>query len=160
MMDDTGRKSRLHSLKMVRAKWLRRSPAERVFLLEAFILLGAARLCVVLFPMKWLARTLGTHMHDDQTPLTPSCSETALIIGRAVRSAAGWTPWESACLPQAVAAKWLLKRRNIPATVYLGVMKDESKPEKMAAHAWVRCGRFILTGADGHRRFTVVSTFS
>jgi hypothetical protein len=39
-------------------------------------------------------------------------------------------------------------------------MKDESKPEKMAAHAWVRCGRFILTGADGHRRFTVVSTFS
>jgi hypothetical protein len=54
----------------------------------------------------------------------------------------------------------MLKRRNIPATVYLGVMKDESRPEKLAAHAWVRCGEFILTGAKGHQQYTVVSKFS
>ena len=82
------------------------------------------------------------------------------MVGGAVRSAAGWTPWGSVCLPQATAAKWMLKRRNIPATVYLGVMKDESRPEKLAAHAWVRCGEFILTGAKGHQQYTVVSKFS
>lgn len=159
-MGDTGRTSRLSSMKAVGAKWLRRSPVERSLLLEAFILLGAARSCVLLFPMKWLVKTLGNHMKDDQTPLAPKAVETARMVGRTVRSAAAWTPWESACLPQAVAAKWMLKRRRIPATVYLGVMKDETKPEKMAAHAWLRCGGLILTGAGGHQRFTVVSTFS
>ena len=41
----------------------------------------------------------------------------------------------------------MLKRRGIPGTVYLGVMKDENRPVTLAAHAWVRCGSIILTGA-------------
>jgi hypothetical protein len=72
------------------------------------------------------------------------------------------TPYrlQSVCLPQAVATQWMLKRRRIAGTLYLGVAKDETQPEKLAAHAWLRCGTFILTGAAGHRQFTVVATFS
>jgi hypothetical protein len=54
----------------------------------------------------------------------------------------------------------MLKRRRIAATLYLGVAKDENKAEKLAAHAWLRCGDVILTGAHGHRQFTVVAMFS
>lgn len=159
-MNETGNRSWLKSLKDAPAKWRRRSRTERMLLVEAFLLLGIARLGVLILPFRWLAKSLGKHMKDDQKPVQPADLQVARLIGGAVRSAAGWTPWGSVCLPQAVAAKWMLKRRRIPGTVYLGVMKDETKPEKLSAHAWTRCGKIILTGAQGHHQYTVVSTFS
>ena len=142
------------------AKWRRRSRTERRLLLEAFLLLGMARMGLLILPFRWLARSLGQHMQEDQTPLHSSDLKLARMIGGTVRTAANHTLWKSACLPQAVAAKWMLKRRHIPGTVYMGVMKDETNPEKLAAHAWIRCGDIILTGARGHHQYTVVSTFS
>lgn len=148
------------SLRCVPAKWRRRNRTERMLILEAILLLGLARMGVLIMPFRWLAKSLGQHMQKDQTPLLPADLKFARMIGWAVRSSANYTPWTSVCLPQAVAAKWMLKRHRIPGTLYLGVMKDEAKPEKLAAHAWVRCGQIILTGAKGHRQYTVVSTFS
>jgi hypothetical protein len=148
------------SLYDVPAKWRRRSRVERLLLLEAFALLGVARLTVLILPFKWLAVSLGRHMNESGTQISASDLQYAHLIGQAIRSAANNTPWKSVCLPQAVAAQWMLKRRRIAATLYLGVAKDEKKPEKLAAHAWLRCGDVTLTGAAGHRQFTVVSTFS
>lgn len=159
-MNGVSKTSWLKMLRGVPAKWRRRNRTERMLLLEAFLLLGIARLGVLVLPFRWLAKSLGSHMREDQTPVAFADSQTARMIGGAVRSAAGWTPWGSVCLPQAVAAKWMLKRRRIPATVYLGVMKDETRPEKLTAHAWIKCGQMILTGAKGHAQYKVVSTFS
>lgn len=141
-------------------KWRRRNRTERMLLVEAFLLLGVARLGVLILPFRLLAKSLGRHMAVDQAPVHSASLQLARMIGGAVRSASNYTPWGSVCLPQAVAAKWMLKRRHIPGTVYLGVMRDETKPEKLAAHAWIRCGQAILTGAKGHHQYTVVSTFS
>jgi hypothetical protein len=152
--------ARFKSIQNTCAKWRRRSRRERMLLMEAFLLLGIARIGVLILPFRWLAKSLGRHMTEDQTSPAPSDLKLARMIGGAVGSAANYTPWESVCLPQAVAAKWMLQRRNIPGTVYLGVMKDETKPEKLSAHAWIRTGPAILTGAKGHRQYTVVSTFS
>jgi hypothetical protein len=150
----------LKSLRAAHAKWRHRTRVERLLLLEAFALLGIARLMVLTLPFKWLAVSLGRHMNESGTRMDPSDLHCARIIGQAVRSAANNTPWKSVCLPQAVAAQWMLKRRHIAATLYLGVTKDETKPENLAAHAWLRCGDVILTGSAGHRQFTVVATFS
>jgi hypothetical protein len=54
----------------------------------------------------------------------------------------------------------MLKRRRIAATLYLGVAKKKDQPEQLAAHAWLRCGDAILTGAAGHRQFAVVAVFA
>ncbi|PKN04109.1 MAG: hypothetical protein CVU74_08570 [Deltaproteobacteria bacterium HGW-Deltaproteobacteria-9] len=159
-MNKSGKSSWLKSLKDAPAKWHRRNGTERMLLLEAFLLLGAARLGVLILPFRLLAKSLGHHMTEADASIQPADLQLARIIGWAVRSAANYTPWGSVCLPQAVAAKWMIKRRGIPGTLYLGVMKDETKPEKLAAHAWLRCGQIILTGAKGHRQYTVVSTFS
>jgi len=150
----------VNSLRDIGAKWGRRSSTERVLLLEAFLLLAAARLFVLALPFRWLASSLGRHMQEGEAPLAPADLKLARMIGGAVVSASNYTPWESACLPQAAAAKWMLKRRRIPGTVYLGVMKDEDRPETLAAHAWVRCGGIVLTGAPVNSRYTVISTFS
>lgn len=148
------------SLPDVSAKWHRRNGKERWLLLEAFLLLGIARLALLILPFKWLAVTLGRHMEETGVEIYPAAIGCARMIGQAVCAAANYTPWKSVCLPQAVVAKWMLKRRRIAGTLYLGVARDEAKPLVLTAHAWLRCGNLILTGRDGHRRFTVVSKFS
>ena len=147
-------------LRSVPAKWRRRNRTERLLLLEAFVLLGIARLLVLTIPFRWLAVSLGARMRESAPEAPPADLQYARLIGQAVRSAAGNTPWESVCLPQAVTGQWMLKRRRIAATLYLGVAKADAKPEQLAAHAWLRCGEAIITGASGHRQFTVVATFA
>ncbi len=142
------------------AKWRRRTRQERLLLMEAFLLLGIARLAVLALPFKWLAASLGEHMQETDATIGAADLNLARKVGQAVRSAANHTLWESVCLPQAVAGQWMLKRRHIAGTLYLGVAKDETRREKLTAHAWLRCGNIILTGASGHRQFTVVATFS
>ena len=142
------------------AQWRRRTRLERLLLLEAFLLLGIARLVVLTLPFKWLAASLGEHMQETDAKIGADDLNLARKVGQAVRSAANHTVWESVCLPQAVAGQWMLKRRRIAGTLYLGVAKDETRREKLAAHAWLRCGHIILTGTHGHRQFTVVATFS
>lgn len=154
------RPTRLGWLLSVPAKWRKRSRIEQLLLLEAFALLGVARLLVLSVPFRWLAASLGERMRESQPEAAPADLHLARLIGQAVRSAAGNTPWQSVCLPQAVAGQWMLKRRDIAATLYLGVTKESSRAEQLAAHAWLRCGDLILTGAAGHRQFTVVATFS
>ncbi len=148
------------SLRDAPAKWHRRSRIERWLLLEAFLLLGVARLLVLTIPFRWLAGSLGQHMSESDTRANPTDLRQAGLIGHAVRSAANNTPWQSVCLPQAIAAQWMLKRRRIAATLYLGVAKDLTKTQQLAAHAWLRCGDVILTGGHSHKDFTVLSTFS
>ena len=152
--------ARLKSFRDIPSKWRRRSRVERLLLIEAFLLLGIARLAVLALPFKRLAVSLGRHMNEADAQISTTDLNRARQVGQAVRSAVNYTPWESVCLPQAVAAQWMLKRRHIAGTLYLGMAKDETRPEKLAAHAWLRCGGLILTGGAVHRQFTVVSTFS
>ncbi len=124
-----------------------------------FVLLGVARLLVLSVPFRWLARVWGSICGSRPKKLLQLrwrwlCGGPGRAIGCQQH------PWQSVCLPQAITGQWMLKRRRIAATLYLGVMKAEHKPEQLAAHAWLRCGSRILTGAAGHRQYTVVSTFS
>ncbi len=115
---------------------------------------------MAILPFKTIAATLGQHNLPDDVPFPESSLQQAKSIGWAVKAAARHTPWESACLAQAIAAQKLLHRRRIPGVIYLGVANNETSPDKLKAHAWLRCGDTILTGAAGHRQFKVVSTFS
>ena len=160
LINNAGMMAWFKSLGDAPAKWRRRSWADRRLLMEAFLLLGVARLSILALPFKWLSVTLGRRMKETGAQINASDFRCALRIGQAVRSAANNTPWESVCLSQAVAAQWMLKRRHIAGTLYLGVTKDEAKPEKLIAHAWLRYGSVILTGREGHRKFTVVASFS
>jgi len=160
MANKTDLRAWFRSLHSVPAKWRHRNKTERRLLVEAFLLLGVARLALLILPFKCLAITFGRHMKETGTEINSSDICCARMIGQAVCAAANYTPWKSVCLPQAVTAQWMLKRRHIAGTLYLGVAKNEEKPAKLSAHAWLRCGNLILTGREGHRQFKVVSTFS
>lgn len=138
------------------ASFRRLDSKDRKLFLEAAVLLGAARVAIRFIPFTRLAGHLGRHMAETPPSATPAALDTSRRVERAIRLAARNLPWESVCLPQAIAAKAMLRRRGVPCTLYLGVLRNE----KFHAHAWVRAGELVVTGDRGREGFTVVSTFA
>ena len=137
-----------------------RSPAQRRILAEAVVAVALARLAVPLVPFERIARRLGLAQGESLERFESDHARRALTVAWAVRAAAERLPWHNSCLVEALAAGALLRRRGIPATLYLGVATNVPAPDLMAAHAWVRCGETIVIGRRGHERFTAVASFS
>ena len=136
------------------------SSEEKRLFLEAFIALGFMRVVMLTISFKRLTRAL-YHSKEKikQDTLTDQQLHSAQLVGTVITQAAHNTPWESACLAQALTAQRMLKKRNIPGVFYLGVMKGKGANEKMEAHAWSQCGETIITGGSGHEAFTILSVF-
>lgn len=135
------------------------------------MLLGLARFCVRFLPFKWYVSWLGA---SDSAVLTKNNidANVILLIRKAISRAANNAPWNTVCLPQAIAAKWMCKRRKIHSVMYLGVAKktdvNPSEPalntlfsahSAIAAHAWLTVNEAIITGEKGHKKFTVIKRF-
>jgi hypothetical protein len=120
-------------------------------------MLGVMRAALLMRPFKQLTRNLQQSKEPPSLP-KPDMEQKrrAEQIGKAVSRAAAHTPWQSACLVQSLAVRKMLQRRRIPGLFYLGVSKEDG----MKAHAWSQCDGMILTGMQGHEKFTVVSVFS
>jgi hypothetical protein len=125
---------------------------------EALCWLGLARLAAAAVPFRRSARLLGLRQSESVERLLEGQAAHAERVGAAVASATARAPWESSCMVQALAANAMLRVRRIPATLFLGVAKDADAD--LAAHAWVRCGDAIITGARERDRFTPVGAFS
>ncbi len=141
-----------------------RLPDGRGLLVEAAFWLAVFEISARGIPFRRLARWMGVHMAQTPETLPPHQQETARRIAWAVDAASrrlSYLPWRNRCLAQALTARAMLRRRNIPCTLYLGVAHDGQEGEaRLLAHAWLRCGSRILTGRRGMERFTVVSTFA
>jgi len=135
----------------------RRSLAEKRLLCQAWCLLGISRLAINVVAFKRLAARLGQHDAESGHDITESQLAETKLISWAVDRAACFTPWSSNCFPRAITALYLLRRRDIPATLYLGCRLEADS--EMKAHAWLRSGPRIVTGRPGHQQYSVVATF-
>jgi hypothetical protein len=129
---------------------------DQALIVEAAASLVLAGLELRTIPFARLARRLGNHMVESARAEDAAVVECARRIRWAVETTARNLPWKPVCFPRAVAATWMLRRRSIPSTLYLGVDANRD----LDAHAWVRVGGLIVSGAPLERRFTVVSTFA
>ncbi len=127
-------------------------------LLEAFFWLGIARLVMLTLPFRWIEPHLGKRMAESPLDNLPQDPQKLRRVAWAVNKMSNYTPWQSKCLVQAMAAKRMLQSRQIVSTLYLGVTR--SKSQQLEAHAWLRCGSMYLTGGQGDKQFTVVATFA
>lgn len=132
---------------------------EKTMFLEAACYLTSASLLIRFVPFRHVARLIGQPMRESAYELSEQKATIASIISQAIRRANGRLPWEHKCLVQAIAAKWMLTRRGVSNTVYFGV-KNKTEEELFSAHAWVRSGRTIVTGAKGAGEFSIIATFS
>lgn len=141
-------------------KFSRRSPADRALFLEALCFLLWAKCVIHTRPFRRFAPRLGQSGVESATQISATERATAVKVSWAVETAARYVPLGFVCLPQAMAAQRLLRRRGIASTLYLGVATDTKKPESLIAHAWLRAGDKILTGEAESRRHRVLVLFS
>lgn len=137
--------------------------SEKLIIPEVFFRLMQVRLILWLIPFKRIAPGLGEHMHETSSADQPQYKEEVLRVRQTLRRLSKRMPWKNTCLVQAVAGKKMLQRRCIPSTLYLGVAKEKEKEvnQSLKAHAWLRSGKIMITGAKGVNlsNYTVVSMF-
>jgi hypothetical protein len=145
-------------------RWLRLAPAERRLAAEAALLLMLAWGAVRLLPFRWYAPLLGRQVpppgdaDEHREHGEPASSDAAAHdVARALGRASGRLPWHSTCLMRVAAGKVMLRRRNRPGTVYLGVAGDPSSGPGF--HAWLRSGAVWVSGAREAPGHTVLSAF-
>lgn len=137
-------------------RFVRLPAPERRDLVEAVALCSVAGLLLKVLKFRRLAPRLGRHMAVSPAEPDRANGPTVARVSWAVAAAAHHLPWHPVCLPQAVAAQWMLRRRSIPSTLYLGA--DPARDYD--AHAWVRAGTTIVTGGPRDDRFAIVSSFA
>jgi hypothetical protein len=79
-------------------------------------------------------------------------------IGWAVRAAAARVPWRSVCLPQAIAAQRMLRRRGIASRAVVGARRSTSR-KPIDLHVWVLVDGTAIVGGRGHATFEPVVAY-
>lgn len=140
-------------------KFFARSRGDRHLLFEALGELVRAKLMVHTIPFRHLARTLGRTPAETSPTISAGDRAVAVKISWAVQAAARYVPLGFVCLPQAIAAQRMLRRRGLASTLYLGVAPDPKKAEAITAHAWLRIGDKIVTGEREAARHRALAWF-
>jgi hypothetical protein len=121
----------------------------RALVVEAVIYLLLARLALIFVPFPRLARRLGVFVppSDPRALAARTHSAQAALaeeIGWAVTRSARYVPFKAVCLPQAMAARVMLKRRGVESVMHFGAARGQEKP--LDAHAWLDAAGVEVTG--------------
>lgn len=128
----------------------------KALLFEAYIYLAWARL-LKLMPFAKIAPTLGVKMTETSYSRDLAQEKKVRHVAAAIEHACKYTWWESECLVRAIAALKMLEKRGVDSTLYMGTARNEAGG--MKAHAWLRSGAIIVTGAKTMEQYTVVAMF-
>ena len=123
--------------------FVRASAATRRMALEAAFFLLAARLLVAYGPgrgwRRWAATAEGEAAASASPPpsrrILPSARPIPRRIGRLVPKVAAGAPFKAACLVQALAAQWMLRRRGVASRLCFGVRRPPGAD--LEVHAWL-----------------------
>jgi hypothetical protein len=111
-----------------------------------------------------LGRLVGPEPHENLAPAPVAAGrDEAEVIGHLVEKVGGCLPFRALCLEQAIAVRRMLARRDIAATVYLGIARDREDRAMdglgRAAHAWVTVGSRVVSGEGVLGKYAVVARF-
>lgn len=154
--------ARLRLIRRLLTRFRQVGPRRRALVAEAVACLLVARLAVVMLPFPTLARRLGRFVPPDEARrlgnrATARESQAAAEVGWAVTRAARYVPFKAVCLPQAMAAQGMLRRRGIASVMHFGASKGEAKP--LDAHAWLDAAGVEVTGFPLAARLAEIACF-
>ena len=136
-------------------KTLLRMPLKQKLLIPAvLVLMEYYKFRVHRRPFSQLAPKIGTLGHETAIEASP---KDAVLVHELMEAMFRRLHWKDSCLIRALTAKRLLNAMGHKCTLYMGVAKQTG--QGMAAHAWLRCGKCIVTGADSMAGYTVTATF-
>ncbi len=124
----------------------------RVYLREATVMLILARLAVRIVPA---ARLFAWTSRPPRRIKRFAADEIGWVSWSI--DTIGGKPWMKAlCLPRALAAQAMLRRRGIASLLCLGVASNGGA---LAAHAWIEIGPDMIVGGAEATRFTRMAAF-
>jgi hypothetical protein len=136
----------------------------RALLVEAVTWLLLARLSLIFISFQKLARHLGTFVAPADARALRAKAENsrdharlAEEVGWAVTRAARHVPFKAVCLPQAMAARIMLKRRGVESVLHFGARIGPDKP--IDAHAWLDAAGVEVTGYPVANTFAEIACF-
>jgi hypothetical protein len=148
------------------ASVVRMGGSRRWLMAEATVWLALAALALVVLRFRTIAAHLGQTLTPAEAvarmaevPAADHALATVRDIRWAVRLAAAHLPFPAFCLQQALAAKFMLRRRRITGALHLGVATHRGSREAMRAHAWLDAAGVTVTGGPVPREFTEVACF-
>ncbi len=125
---------------------------------KAFFYSASFRLQLLVLKPKDMKKHWGIEKEESDTDEPEEYTDYVRKVSRAVLCVCNNTKWESKCLVRALTAQKLLNKKKLHSTLYLGVRQDGEG--KMLAHAWLRWGKYIVTGGNEDlNKYAVVSKF-
>ena len=129
--------------------------AERRRAIEAAFELTRASVELRLRPSARSVGLLGSPQPaGSDAPVADDARTEAMRTGHAIARVSARLPWEPTCLRQALAAQRMLRRRQVPSTLHIGVTGGQA-----AAHAWLCVGGVPVVGQAGHERYLPLVAF-
>lgn len=132
--------------------------SERNQFLVAFITTTIFSLLLAFTPKRFVLKRIGSQGVESPSDISEENRIIAGSVAKSIRRTTRYSPWRVTCFAKGIAAKYLLKRKGIASTLYLGIAKDGVN--KLTAHAWLRCGSVIITGKEEMNRFTTITFFT
>lgn len=132
-----------------------KNPQKR-FTILSYLYSAKYRFQIRFIPSKYLKKNWGIEGEESPDKVEPWQNTYARNVSFVVNRICTKTKWESKCLVRALTAQALLKNKGISSTMYLGCGYDEGK---MVAHAWLRCGKYYITGGNGEG-YAIVDKFA
>lgn len=178
-------RSLLHSLRRFR----RLPPVNRWFAVEAALALLLARLLTRFTPARFWLRLLDTapesgsneatgakagegsppsprtHDREDAEPAPDSIRSGARNpsvprkVGRVVGKVVRHLPFRARCLPQAMAAQWMLRRRGVNSVLVFGARRSGGDGP-LEFHAWLMAGGECVVGGNDIGSYSAFPPFA
>lgn len=127
---------------------------QKLLIPQILVLMAYYRFRVRRRPFSELAPKIGELGYETPVVATPP---NAWLVHELMESMFRKLRWKDSCLIRALTARKLLNRMGERCTLYMGVRKVEDQP--MKAHAWLRCGKLIVTGGESRTGYTVTAIF-
>lgn len=138
-------------MRRVRA-FLRLPARTKAMALEAAFALLVARLLVQYVPMR-----LWRHHVDTAGDPAPAPLGMPRKVGWIVPKVARRLPFHARCLPQAMAAQWMLRRRGVRSRLVFGARRGTAPETALEFHAWLIAGGECVIGGQELETFTVLA---
>jgi hypothetical protein len=125
-------------------------------LIEATVALTLARLAVNILPAAWIVAWTKRPPRRVDRFLPPTIIDAAC---RAVDEIGAKSWMQALCLPRALAAQAMLRRRGVASRLCLGAGRENGE---LAAHAWIELDYPlpVPVGSSGQPKFTRLVSFS
>jgi hypothetical protein len=124
----------------------------------AFYLL-TSRAVFALVPYRWIGRWM-VSKRDSMAVWSSAEISAAMTIRRRLAALIQRFPALGSCVPHAMAALAMLRRRGIGADVHFGILRNPPSGLPIEAHVWVTVGDIVVAGESVMSAFVKLTCFA